>query len=96
MSDREKVSEWWEVWICAPGQPPVRPNRYGMAVDFRIPHEGHPTREGARAQACGDERHECSATDYDDASERGITCGCIMFEAVATDTRSVTKGGSDG
>lgn len=37
---REKVSEWWEVWLESPGKDTVRARRYGEPFDHRIPHEG--------------------------------------------------------
>ena len=48
MGKREKVSEWWEVWVCVPGKEPVRVDRYGYAIDVRVPREGWPEPSSAR------------------------------------------------
>lgn len=45
---REKLSEWWEVWIRVPGKPPVRVRRNGQPQDERIPHEGFVSKEDTK------------------------------------------------
>ena len=47
MNTREKVSEWWELWCEVPDRDPVRTDRYGVAVDVRVPREGFPTLDAA-------------------------------------------------
>ena len=44
---REKVSEWFEVWVEVPGYTPCRLRRYGAYDDFRIHPDAFATRKEA-------------------------------------------------